>query len=176
MAPDTAVRPNTQLSYLFLNGAASGSLPFTLPTMAQGTYQLRLFAPNSALLAISNSFTVGPPVTVSGTVTAGGAVLAGVTFAASNGGTCTTSNASGQYSCTVLQGWSGTVTPSLSGYSFVPSSLSYSGVSFAATNGGTCTASDASGQYSCTVLQGWSGTVTPSLAGYTFVPASRDYS
>src|SRR6266487_5960070 len=122
MAPDTAVRPNTQLSYLFLNGAASGSLPFTLPTMAQGTYQLRLFAPNSALLAISNSFTVGTPVSVSGTVTASGAVLAGVSFAATNGGTCTASNASGQYSCTVLQGWSGSVTPSFSDFILTPAS------------------------------------------------------
>jgi uncharacterized protein YbdZ (MbtH family) len=67
-------------------------------------------------------------VTVSGTVTAGGAALAGVAFAANNGGTCISSNASGQYSCTVPQGWSGSVTPSLAGYSFVPVSRDYSNV------------------------------------------------
>ena len=33
-----------------------------------------------------------------------------------------------QYSCTVPQGWTGTVTPSLSGYSFTPPSRSYSNV------------------------------------------------
>jgi len=66
---------------------------------------------------------------VSGTVTAGGSPLAAVAFAASNGGTCTSSNASGQYSCTVVQGWSGSVTPSAGGYTFTPASRSYSTVS-----------------------------------------------
>src|SRR5262249_42962991 len=145
-----------------------------------------------------------PPVTVAGTVTAGGGALSGVNIAASNGGTCTATNASGQYSCTVLQGWSGTITPALGVFSFVPGSKSYSGVnstlaaenfqaayqvtgavtaggtavsgvSFSATNGSTCTSSDSSGQYSCTVLYGWTGAVTPSLSGYTFAPTSRDF-
>ncbi|HMH16799.1 MAG TPA: hypothetical protein VK572_01505, partial [Burkholderiales bacterium] len=111
------------------SAATSGSVPFVLPTsLAQGTYELRLFTPSSVLLAISNSFTVGPPVTVSGTTTASGAVLAGVNFTASNGGTCTTSNSSGQYSCTVLQGWSGTITPSFSGFTMTPASRDYTNV------------------------------------------------
>jgi len=143
---------------------------------------------------------------VSGTVTAGGSPFAGVAFAASNGGACTASNASGQYSCTVLQGYTGTVTPSLGSHAFTPASRSYSnvvanqaaqdyaavlvqvsgtltlggspfaGAALAATNGGTCTPSNASGQYSCTVVQGWTGSVTPSASGYTFTPASRSYS
>jgi len=143
---------------------------------------------------------------VSGTVTLRGSPLAGVAFAASNGGTCAASNASGLYSCSVPPGWSGSVTPSMSGYSFTPASRSYSnvtadqtaqdyavvtydvsgtvtagglplaGAGFTASNGGVCTASNASGQYVCTVLPGWSGSVTPALSGYTFAPPSRSYS
>jgi hypothetical protein len=65
---------------------------------------------------------------LSGTVTLGGAALSGVNFAASGGGSCTSSDATGSYACTVAQGWSGTVTPSLGGYSFSPPSRSYSSV------------------------------------------------
>jgi len=65
---------------------------------------------------------------IGGTVTASGAPLAGVAFATTNGGTCTLSDAAGQYACTVAQGWSGSVTSSLSGYSFAPASRSHSGV------------------------------------------------
>src|SRR6185295_14113367 len=64
---------------------------------------------------------------VSGTVTLSGAALSGVNFAAT-GVSCTTSDATGSYACTVPQGWSGTVTPSLSGYTFTPPSRSYSNV------------------------------------------------
>jgi len=67
--------------------------------------------------------------TINGTVTAGGSALAGVNFSASNGATCTPSNTAGQYSCTVPQGYGGTVTPSLNGYTFTPPSRSYSNVS-----------------------------------------------
>jgi hypothetical protein len=121
--------PNTSyVAWRYTTGTAAGSVPFTIPTgIAFGTYQLRLFAQNGyTLLATSNNFTVGP--SVSGTVTVGGAGLAGVTFTATGGGVCSTSNASGQYSCTVPSGWSGSVTPSLAGYSFSPASRSYSNV------------------------------------------------
>jgi len=65
--------------------------------------------------------------TVSGTVTTFGTPLSGVSFAAP-GNSCTNSNAQGQYSCTVPQGWTGSITPSLSGYAFTPASRSYSSV------------------------------------------------
>ena len=65
---------------------------------------------------------------VSGTVTLSGAARSGVSFTATGGVSCTSSDASGNYACTVPQGWTGTVTPSLSGYSFTPSSRSYSSV------------------------------------------------
>jgi len=108
-------------------GAASGSVPFTVPSgVATGTYHLRLFRWTGfgTLLATSNTFYVNPAV-VSGTVSAGGSPLAGVAFSAT-GGDCTASDASGQYSCSMPPNWSGTVTPSLAGYSFTPVSRSYS--------------------------------------------------
>ena len=65
---------------------------------------------------------------VSGTVTLSGAALSGVSFAATGGVGCTNSDATGSYACTVPQGWTGTVTPSLSGYTFTPVWRSYSSV------------------------------------------------
>jgi RHS repeat-associated protein len=82
-------------------------------------------------------------VLISGTVTLNSAPLANVSFAATNGGSCFSSNASGQYSCTVPQGWSGSVTPWLTGYSFAPVSRNFTNVTsaltgqdFTATEGG----------------------------------------
>ena len=67
--------------------------------------------------------------TLSGIVQMGGVGLSGVSFAASGtGATCTVSDASGNYSCTVPQGYTGNVTPSRAGYSFTPNALSYSNV------------------------------------------------
>src|SRR5207244_12122164 len=57
-----------------------------------------------------------------------GAALSGVSFAATGGASCTTSDATGSYACSVPQGWTGTVMPSLAGYSFTPASRSYSSV------------------------------------------------
>jgi len=54
--------------------------------------------------------------------------LSGVSFAATNGVSCSNSDATGSYACTVPQGWSGSVTPSLGGYTFTPASRSYSSV------------------------------------------------
>jgi hypothetical protein len=47
---------------------------------------------------------------LSGTVHTGGSPLSGVSFAAP-GNTCTASDSQGHYSCTVPQGWSGSITP-----------------------------------------------------------------
>lgn len=148
---------------------------------------------------------VGSPVTYQVSGTMSGAVASGVTFAATGGVTCSTSDSAGHYACTVPQGWSGTVTPALSGFTFVPSSRNYvsvaadqagqdyvatavsyqvsgtvsgavaSGVTFAATGGVSCSNSDAAGHYACTVPLGWTGTVTPALGGYAFAPTSRSY-
>lgn len=70
----------------------------------------------------------GNPV-ISGTVrTSGGAGISGVTLTFSNSGGSVTTNTNGDYSHTVISGWSGTVRPSLNGYSFSPASISYSNV------------------------------------------------
>ena len=54
--------------------------------------------------------------------------ISGVTLTFSNGGGTATTSSSGYYSRSVSCGWSGTVTPSLSCYSFSPTSRSYSSV------------------------------------------------
>ena len=113
------------------------------------------------------------------------------------------SNAGGVYSITVPYHWTGTVTPSKTGYTFLPANLSYTNVSanqtaqnYTATpitftisgNAGVAGATlsytdgtpktataDGSGNYSFSVLYNWSGTVTPSFPGYSFTPVNRVY-
>ena len=137
--------------------------------------------------------------TISGNVGVAGAT---VTYSGSGAGP-TTSDASGNYSLTVNQWSSGSVTPSKGGYTFSPSSRTYYLVNSNQTNqnytatavtytisgstgaagggatitytGGSTTANASTGNYSFTVAYGWSGTVTPSKTGYVFSPASRSY-
>ena len=134
----------------------------------------------------------------------GNAGTAGVTLSYNDGGAKTaTADGSGNYSFTVSYNWSGTVTPSLAGYTFTPANRTYTnvltnqtsqdytataitytisgnagiaGATLSYNDGGAKTATaDGSGNYSFTVSYNWSGTVTPSLAGYTFTPANRTY-
>ena len=113
-----------------------------------------------------------------------------------------TADENGDYSLTVLYGWSGTVTPSLDGYTFNPPSWTYTDVMAdrsaqdysalspytisgnAGVAGATLsymdgtaktTTADENGDYRFIVSFDWSGTVTPSLDGYTFTPASKTY-
>ena len=116
----------------------------------------------------------------------------------------TTTDGSGNYSITVQGGWSGSVTPSLTGYTFTPAVRSYSSISSDQLNqdytvaptvytisgnagigsavlswtDGTAktTTADGTGLYSFTVSYNWSGTVTPSLSSHSFTPANRTYS
>ena len=77
----------------------------------------------------------GQNPTISGYVrTEGGSGISGVTLSFSNGGGSTTTNSNGYYSKQVPYGWSGTVTPSKSGYTFSPPSRSYSNVTSNRTN------------------------------------------
>jgi hypothetical protein len=70
----------------------------------------------------------GNPV-ISGSVrTPDGTGVSGVELTFSNGGGGAATGTNGNYTRTVVSGWSGTVTPSLSGYSFSPVSISYSNV------------------------------------------------
>ena len=72
-------------------------------------------------------------VTISGSVTFGGAGLGSVTMTVSDVGTVST-DASGSYNADVPTGWTGTVTPSLVGYFFMPASKSYTSVASSQTN------------------------------------------
>ena len=65
-------------------------------------------------------------VQISGTVLAGGSPLRGRCHGRSSGSVVT--NASGVYDATVAAGWSGTVIPTLDGYTFDPVSTPYTSV------------------------------------------------
>ncbi len=117
----------------------------------------------------------------------GNAGVAGATLKYTGGSTV--ADASGNYTFTVISGWSGLVSPSLNGYTFSPVNMSYTnitadltgqnytavpaftisgnvgraGMMLTYTVGGvTQTAfSDSKGNYSFLVPQGWSGQVVP---------------
>jgi hypothetical protein len=73
--------------------------------------------------------------TISGYVrTSSGNGLGEVTVTFDNGGGTETTDSSGYYNREVTYGWSGTVTPSKDGYSFVPASRSYVNVIFNQSN------------------------------------------
>ena len=135
-------------------------------------------------------------VTISGNAGVAGATLN------STGGSAI-ADGSGNYSFNVPFEWSGTVTPSKSGYVFSPVSRTYSnittnqtaqnytatavylisgnvgvgGVTLSYTDGTPKTATSVSnGDYSFPVTNNWSGTVTPSHICFTFNPTNRTYS
>jgi hypothetical protein len=119
-------------------------------------------------------------------------------------GGSTSADDSGHYAIVVAEGWSGTVTPAKTGYSFSPINRTYDDISadmpdenYTATritpsisgtagvagavlnydDGGPKTwTADGTGAYSFMVPYGWSGTVIPSKSGYTFTPDQTDYS
>ena len=65
---------------------------------------------------------------ISGSVMNNGVPVGGVTFTATNNGTCTATDASGFYSCTVPGSWVGTITPSKAGLVFTPFARTYGGI------------------------------------------------
>ncbi len=138
-------------------------------------------------------------VSIVGNAGVGGATLS--YFDVSN--KTVTADSLGNYSILLPVDWSGTVTPSKTGYSFTPPSTTYPALSVSQTitnytatlfsysisgNAGlsgatlsyvdgtakTVTA-DAAGNYVISVPYNWSGTVTPSKVGYTFLPVNRSY-
>jgi hypothetical protein len=98
--------------------------------------------------------------TISGYVTLNGAGLPGVTMslAGSTTGGSTTTNSAGYYSFTVPMGSTETVTPSLSGYTFTPTSQTFSNINNNQTAG--FTASIVVSSYTLTVTEVGQGTVT----------------
>jgi hypothetical protein len=188
---------------------SSGAYSLKVPVGWSGTltpsktgYQ---FSPKSASFTnvsaqqIIQNFTAIPSFTISGNVGA-----PGVTLSYTDGTPKTViSDVNGNYSISVIAGWSGTVTPSSPGYVFAPTSKTYpplsanqtgqnytasyltytisgnveiAGTTLSYTDGYPKKATSAAdGSYSFNVSQGWTGTVTPSHTCYTFTPASRDY-
>jgi hypothetical protein len=66
---------------------------------------------------------------IQGTITnAVGQPVAGVTIQPTSGASLATSDASGRYTIGVLNGWTGSVTPSFAGFMFVPGSRSFTSV------------------------------------------------
>lgn len=114
-----------------------------------------------------------------------------------------TSDGAGNYSISVPNGWSGTITPAKAGFTFTPTNRTYtnvtsdqpnqnyaaqatvykisgnagaSGVTLSYTDGTPKTATSlADGSYELFVSANWSGTVIPSKTGFNFSPASRTY-
>ncbi|MBK7060433.1 MAG: S8 family serine peptidase [Rubrivivax sp.] len=105
---------------------------FSWTGVPQGAYNFSARAIDSlgsfGVSAPASISVAAPTYQISGTVTLNGTALSSVSLAGTNGVSCTPSNAAGQYNCTVPSGWSGSVTPSLSGYTFAPASRSYSSV------------------------------------------------
>ena len=134
----------------------------------------------------------------------GNAGVAGATLSYTDGTPkSVVSDANGNYSIVVPTGWSGTVTPSKTSYTFSPTNRTYAsvaadqtaqnyvatfitftisgsagiaGVTLTHTNGTPqFSTADGSGNYSITVPLDWSGTVTPHKIGYAFTPGSKTY-
>ncbi len=75
----------------------------------------------------AENYTATPPPIISGTIkTAAGEGVQGVTLTPSGGLASLTSDANGNYSFEVAAGWTGTVTPSKTKFTFSPSNRSYS--------------------------------------------------
>lgn len=102
--------------------------------------------------------------TISGKVTTGGTgELSGVTMTGLPGNP--TTDVSGNYSAKVESGWSGTVTPIKTGYTFSPSSRNYSNVTSDWIN------QDYTAlyvQYTLTISAGTGGTTDPSPGNHTY--------
>jgi hypothetical protein len=89
--------------------------PLVIPAMAGG--------------ALQDEFTWNVMVSYNSLIISGNAGVAGATLSYTDGTSKTaTADGSGNYSFTVPSNWSGTVTPSLAGYSFTPSSRSYTNI------------------------------------------------
>lgn len=162
-----------------------------------------LFSPkNASFNNLTNPQTIQNFNAFAAYVISGNVDLPGVTLSYTDGTPQTvTSDSNGGYSIPVPANWSGTITPTKTGYTFQPDSRSYSNVTANKTaqnytamisisgNAGAAGAmlsyvngiprtvtANGSGNYSIRVPVGWTGTVTPSLSGFTFTPVNRSYS
>ena len=123
-APDPAftyqVAPSLAVGDLFTGALARD--PGTAPgvyNINQGTLSA---GANYSITYVGATLTINPKIS-------GNAGAAGVTLKYNDGGPkSVTSNSSGAYSLVVSYGWSGKVTPSKSGYAFLPASTTYTNV------------------------------------------------
>ena len=201
-----------------LSGAASATATadasgnYSFSGLVNGNYTVApsksgfTFSPTSQAVTINGANLTGVnfstvTYTISGTINGAGGNGATVTLSGAASATVT-ANSSGAYTFTGLASGSYTVTPSLTGFTFSPTSQAVTvsnanvkGVSFstvtytisgtingAGGNGATVTLSGAasatvtansSGAYTFTGLTNGTYTVTPSLTGFTFSPASQ---
>ncbi|MBS2024077.1 MAG: hypothetical protein JST92_16870, partial [Deltaproteobacteria bacterium] len=124
-------------------------------------------------VAVTGAGTGGSTYSVSGTITASGSGLSGVTV--STGGASATTNSSGAYTISGLANGTYTLTPSLSGYTFSPATLSVT-VNGANVSGENFTGTAASGP--TTVFSdgfesaGWSTAQVSGTAGAWTLAAS----
>jgi hypothetical protein len=159
---------------------------------------------NPVSLKISGNTSVTANYTAQTFVISGNTGLSGVTLTYADGITKNVfSGSDGSYSIVVPYNWSGKVTPSLAGHTFVPANREYSavtedkpgqdytptainltlsgntglaGVTLSYTDGTAKTVvSGSNGAYSFTVPFNWSGSITPSKEGYTFTPTLRSF-
>ena len=175
-----------------MGGYGSGSGSFSWSAAANQTSGTRsaTITVGTATLTVTQTDSL---ITILGNTGIGGVALGGLPGNP-------VSDGSGNYSTSVTNGWSGTVTPAKTGYAFIPASeriptlLATRRARTTATQLGPFTisgntgtggvtliglpgnpVSDGSGNYSASVGYGWSGTVTPAKTGYAFIPASRTY-
>ena len=195
--------PVTNASGIYTATVHYGWNGTVIPTLTGYAFDPPVVAYGSVKSNTTRDYQAVATYTISGTVWVGGFRWANVVMNGLPGSPSTDVN--GNYSVIVPQGWSGTVMPTLEGYSFTPPYATYTNVTAnppaktytgyrVFTVSGTVThdgvglpnvvlnglpeyiATDDAGYYSVTVYQGWYGTVTPSLVGYRFTPDSLNYS
>ncbi len=109
------------------------------PQTAVGTYTVEVNPGEADIYGLSlstnyvGSFAITQPI-LSGTITdTNSNPISGVTIQPDGGLTAATSDGNGNYFLTLPAGYTGAITPSLGGYTFIPSSVSYTNLS-ASTN------------------------------------------
>ena len=188
------------------NGNYSLTVPYGWSGLVTPSKQGYRFTPTSrsySFLQIDQSnqnFAAERVYTISGNAGVGGATMSYTDGTAK----WVAADILGNYSFQIPEHWSGTVTPSRSGYVFSPASKVYSdvrsdqtaqnytaialytisgnvgvlGTTLSYLEDGTLKVitPNSNGNYSFQVKAGWSGTVTPSKVGVVFTPSSRNYS
>jgi len=145
---------NSNFSSSIVNESNWQTLNYTPSPLSDGTYywRVRSHGTNGLWSDWADRYFIIelPNPIISGYVRASSSNgISGVTLNFSNGGGSTTTNSNGFYRNAVSYGWSGTVTPNKTGYTFDPSSSSYNSV----------TSDDSNENYTGTSIQ-------PVISGY----------